>query len=75
MRGYVELFRLGKTYDTPTGSAVIVENFDLNLQQGEYVMSASPVPEPSGVLMIATSLAVALLSLRSLRGFRRWWRA
>ncbi|MCA8982458.1 MAG: ABC transporter ATP-binding protein [Planctomycetaceae bacterium] len=37
MRGYVELFRLGKTYDTPTGSAVIVENFDLNLQQGEYV--------------------------------------
>jgi len=37
MRGYVEMFRLGKTYDTPNGPAVIVEEFDLNLQQGEYV--------------------------------------
>jgi len=37
MRGYVEMFRLGKTYDTPSGPAVIVEEFDLNLQQGEYV--------------------------------------
>lgn len=37
MRGYVEIFRLGKTYDTPTGPAVIVEEFDLNMQQGEYV--------------------------------------
>jgi nitrate ABC transporter ATP-binding subunit len=37
MRGYVELFRLGKTYDTPSGPAVIVEDFDLNMQEGEYV--------------------------------------
>ncbi len=37
MRGYVELFRLGKTYDTHNGPVVIVENFDLNLAQGEYV--------------------------------------
>ncbi len=37
MRGYVEIFRLGKTYDTPNGPAVIVEEFDLNMQQGEYV--------------------------------------
>ncbi len=37
MRGYVEMFRLGKTYDTPTGPAVIIEEFDLNMQKGEYV--------------------------------------
>ncbi len=37
MRGYVEMFRLGKTYDTPNGPAVIVEEFDLNMQKGEYV--------------------------------------
>ncbi len=37
MRGYVELFRLGKTYETPTGPLVIVEEFDLNMQQGEFV--------------------------------------
>ncbi|TWT65061.1 ABC transporter ATP-binding protein [Allorhodopirellula solitaria] len=37
MRGYVELFRLGKTYDTHDGPVVIVEDFDLNLAQGEYV--------------------------------------
>jgi nitrate/nitrite transport system ATP-binding protein len=28
---------LGKTYDTSSGPAVIVEEFDLNMQQGEYV--------------------------------------
>jgi nitrate/nitrite transport system ATP-binding protein len=37
MRGYVEMFRLGKTYDTPAGPAVIIEEFDLNMQKGEYV--------------------------------------
>lgn len=37
MRGYVEMFRLGKTYDTPTGPAVIIEEFNLNMQKGEYV--------------------------------------
>ncbi|EMI52483.1 ABC transporter ATP-binding protein [Rhodopirellula sallentina] len=37
MRGYVELFRLGKTYDTHKGPVVIVEDFDLNLERGEYV--------------------------------------
>jgi len=37
MRGYVEMFKLGKTYDTHKGPVVIVENFDLNLSQGEYV--------------------------------------
>lgn len=37
MRGYVELFRLGKTYDTHNGPVVIVEDFDLNLARGEYV--------------------------------------
>lgn len=37
MRGYVELFRLGKTYETPTGPLMIVEEFDLTMQQGEFV--------------------------------------
>lgn len=37
MAGYVEMYRLGKTYDTPNGPAVIVEDFDLNMEQGEYV--------------------------------------
>ncbi|MCC9655072.1 ABC transporter ATP-binding protein [Rhodopirellula halodulae] len=37
MRGYVEMFRLGKTYDTHNGPVVIVEEFDLNLEKGEYV--------------------------------------
>jgi nitrate/nitrite transport system ATP-binding protein len=37
MRGYVELFNLGKTYETPKGPAVIVENFNLNMNEGEFV--------------------------------------
>ena len=37
MAGYVELFRLGKTYPTPAGPAVIVEDFSLNIEQGEFV--------------------------------------
>lgn len=37
MAGYVEMYRLGKTYDTPTGPAVIVEDFNLNMEKGEYV--------------------------------------
>lgn len=37
MRGYVELFNLGKTYETPKGPAVIVENFNLNMKEGEYI--------------------------------------
>jgi nitrate/nitrite transport system ATP-binding protein len=37
MRGYVELFELGKTYETSKGSAVIVENFNLNMEEGEFV--------------------------------------
>ncbi|MCA9194607.1 MAG: ABC transporter ATP-binding protein [Planctomycetales bacterium] len=37
MSGFVEIFNLGKTYDTPNGPLVIVENFTLNLSQGEYV--------------------------------------
>jgi nitrate/nitrite transport system ATP-binding protein len=37
MAGYVEIYRLGKTYRTPRGPAVIVEDFDLNIEQGEFV--------------------------------------
>ena len=37
MAGYVEMFKLGKTYDTPGGPAVIVEDFNLNMAQGEYI--------------------------------------
>lgn len=37
MAGYVELFRLGKTYQTSKGPAVIVEEFNLNMKEGEFV--------------------------------------
>lgn len=37
MAGYVEIYRLGKTYSTPRGEAVIVEDFHLNIRQGEFV--------------------------------------
>tara|TARA_R110002049_G_scaffold4601_5_gene32341 strand:+ start:479409 stop:480251 length:843 start_codon:yes stop_codon:yes gene_type:complete len=37
MAGYVEMYRLGKTYDTQKGPAVIVEDFNLDMDQGEYV--------------------------------------
>lgn len=37
MPGYVELFNLGKTYETPKGPSVIVENFNLNIAQGEFI--------------------------------------
>ncbi len=37
MRGYVELFNLGKTYETAKGPAVIVENFNLNMEEGEFI--------------------------------------
>jgi nitrate ABC transporter ATP-binding subunit len=34
---YVELFNLGKTYETPTGPAVIVEGFDVRMKEGEFI--------------------------------------
>jgi nitrate/nitrite transport system ATP-binding protein len=37
MAGYIELFRLGKTYNTPNGPAVIVRDFNLDMDQGEFV--------------------------------------
>ena len=37
MAGFVELYRLNKTYRTPSGPAVIVEEFTLNIARGEFV--------------------------------------
>ncbi|HKB56951.1 MAG TPA: ABC transporter ATP-binding protein [Lacunisphaera sp.] len=37
MSSFLEISRLGKTYDTPKGPAVIVENFDLRIRKGEFV--------------------------------------
>jgi nitrate/nitrite transport system ATP-binding protein len=37
MAGFVEIFRLGKTYATLAGPAVIVEDFSLDIAQGEFV--------------------------------------
>jgi nitrate/nitrite transport system ATP-binding protein len=37
MAGYVELFRVGKSYPSPTGPAVIVRDFTLNIEQGEFI--------------------------------------
>ncbi|TWT70591.1 ABC transporter ATP-binding protein [Crateriforma conspicua] len=37
MNEFVEIFNLGKTYDTTNGPAVIVQQFNLKMAQGEYV--------------------------------------
>ena len=37
MAGYVELYRLGKAYATKRGPAVIVNDFNLNMDEGEFV--------------------------------------
>jgi nitrate/nitrite transport system ATP-binding protein len=37
MSSFLEISRLGKTYDTPKGPAIIVENFDLRIRKGEFV--------------------------------------
>ena len=37
MGGYLELFRLGKIYETRRGPAVIVRGFDLSVARGEFV--------------------------------------
>jgi nitrate/nitrite transport system ATP-binding protein len=37
MKAFVEIAGLGKTYDTPAGPAVIVRDFTLYVEQGEFV--------------------------------------
>lgn len=37
MAAYFEAINLGKTYKTPTGDAVIVDGFDLEMREGEFV--------------------------------------
>ncbi|MDX2187727.1 MAG: ABC transporter ATP-binding protein [Opitutaceae bacterium] len=37
MSAYLEIAQLGKTYPTPKGPAVIVENFDLRVRKGEFI--------------------------------------
>jgi nitrate/nitrite transport system ATP-binding protein len=37
MSSFLEISQLGKIYDTPKGSAVIVENFDLKIRKGEFI--------------------------------------
>ena len=37
MSNYVELSQLAKVYPTPKGDAVIVKDFNLNIQKGEFV--------------------------------------
>ena len=37
MSAYFETFKLGKTYKTPKGDAVIVKNFNLKMNKGEFV--------------------------------------
>jgi nitrate/nitrite transport system ATP-binding protein len=34
---FLEISQLGKTYPTPKGPAVIVENFDLRIRKGEFI--------------------------------------
>lgn len=37
MSDYVELFNLSKVYETPKGPLAVVKNFNLRIQQGEFV--------------------------------------
>ena len=37
MSSFLEISQLGKIYDTPKGPSVIVENFDLRIQKGEFI--------------------------------------
>ena len=37
MNNYVELSKLSKVYPTPKGDAVIVKDFNLNIQKGEFI--------------------------------------
>ena len=58
MAGYVEMFRLGKTYDTQNGPVVIVEDFNLNMTQGEYIcLLGHSGCGKSTVLMMAAGLS------------------
>ena len=34
---YVEFYNVGKTYPTPKGPAVVVEDFNVNLKKGEFI--------------------------------------
>lgn len=36
-RGYVEYFRVSKTYPTKSGPLTVVDNFDLKLKRGEFI--------------------------------------
>lgn len=37
MSAYLDISRLGKSYDTPQGPAVIVKDFDLRIKEGEFI--------------------------------------
>ena len=37
MGGYLELWKVTKAYDTPRGRQVVVKDFTLNIQEGEFV--------------------------------------
>ncbi|TPW01144.1 MAG: nitrate ABC transporter ATP-binding protein, partial [bacterium] len=37
MSDYLEFWKVTKTYQTPSGPAVIVKDFDLCLKRGEFV--------------------------------------
>jgi nitrate/nitrite transport system ATP-binding protein len=37
MKKYLEIWRLGKSFDTPKGPAEIVRDFDLSIAEGEFV--------------------------------------
>jgi ABC-type nitrate/sulfonate/bicarbonate transport system ATPase subunit len=37
MSSFVEIAQLGKTYETPTGPAIIVQDFTLYVDEGEFV--------------------------------------
>ena len=42
MAGYIEILNLAKSYDTPDGTEVVVEDFSLCIDHGEHVCLYGP---------------------------------
>jgi len=68
MANYVEFYQVTKTFPTPSGPQVIVENFNLNIEEGEFVtlighsgcgkstvlnMCSGLIPVTSGAIAVA----------------------
>ena len=82
MANYVEFYQVMKTFPTPTGPQVIVEDFNLNIAQGEFVslighsgcgksMSAERIAKEKGYARLAVISAIGTRKYYLDRGFKR----